>query len=135
MTILQQLTTGIPDKRSMADEVTRLDPLGVGMMAIGMVVVFASLLMLYMLFAYISRLLRKKPAKAPAAAHAEPPATKPAGNGQNSEAAVAIAAALHLYFTELHDNEQAILTIRRISRTYSPWSSKIYSLRKHPRMN
>ncbi|HAH59495.1 MAG TPA: phage tail protein, partial [Bacteroidales bacterium] len=30
---------------------------------------------------------------------------------------------------ELHDHEDAVLTIKKVARTYSPWSSKIYGLR------
>ncbi|MCJ7553639.1 MAG: hypothetical protein MUO34_07120, partial [Ignavibacteriaceae bacterium] len=45
----------------------------------------------------------------------------------------AIAAALYLYSQELHDHESTVLTINRVSRTYSPWSSKIYGLRQYPR--
>ncbi len=41
----------------------------------------------------------------------------------------AIATALHLYFSELHDEESNVITIKRIERRYSPWSSKIYSVR------
>lgn len=41
----------------------------------------------------------------------------------------AIATALFLYFDEQHDIESNIITIRKVSRTYSPWSSKIYSMR------
>lgn len=40
----------------------------------------------------------------------------------------AIALALHLYFNEMHDEESGIITIKRIQRRYSPWSSKIYGL-------
>jgi len=40
----------------------------------------------------------------------------------------AIAAAIHLYCEELHDVENAVLTINKVSRTYSPWSSKIHGL-------
>ena len=45
----------------------------------------------------------------------------------------AIAAAIHLYFQEQHDFEKYVLTIKRIEKIYSPWSSKIYGLRKFPR--
>jgi len=41
----------------------------------------------------------------------------------------AIAMALYLYITELHDQESNVITIQRVSKTYSPWSSKIYSMR------
>ena len=44
----------------------------------------------------------------------------------------AIGLALHLHNREVHDFENLILTINRVSRNYSPWSSKIYSLREWP---
>jgi hypothetical protein len=40
----------------------------------------------------------------------------------------AIAAAIYLYGEELHDVENTVLTINKVSRTYSPWSSKIHGL-------
>ncbi|MDZ7608912.1 MAG: OadG family protein [Cyclobacteriaceae bacterium] len=40
----------------------------------------------------------------------------------------AISAALFLYFNEMHDDEKTVLTIEKISRRYSPWSSKIYNV-------
>jgi hypothetical protein len=43
----------------------------------------------------------------------------------------AIAMALHLYFNELHDDELTKMTIRKIPKAYSPWSSKIFGMR-HP---
>jgi len=44
----------------------------------------------------------------------------------------AIATALYLYKQEVHDYENLVLTIKRVEKKYSPWSSKIYSLRKWP---
>jgi len=40
----------------------------------------------------------------------------------------AIAMALHLYFSEMHDEEQTVMTIKKVSKAYSPWSSKIYGM-------
>jgi glutaconyl-CoA/methylmalonyl-CoA decarboxylase subunit delta len=40
----------------------------------------------------------------------------------------AIAAALFLFFSELHDEEKYVMTIRKVSKTYSPWNSKIYGI-------
>ena len=40
----------------------------------------------------------------------------------------AICTALYLYFTELHDEEKYVMTVKKVSRTYSPWSSKIYGI-------
>jgi hypothetical protein len=46
----------------------------------------------------------------------------------------AISMALFLYFEQFHDEEDHILTIKRISKKYSPWSSKIYGiLNNNPR--
>jgi hypothetical protein len=41
---------------------------------------------------------------------------------------VAIAMALHLFYDEVHDTESNVITIKRIERRYSPWSSKIYGI-------
>jgi len=46
----------------------------------------------------------------------------------SGELNAAISAAIHLYASEQHDEESAILTIEKVSRRYSPWSSKIYSV-------
>lgn len=43
----------------------------------------------------------------------------------------AISLALHLYFNELHDEESNIVTIKKIKKAYSPWSSKIYSVNQN----
>ena len=51
---------------------------------------------------------------------------------QSGEIYAAIAMAIY-EATELHDKENAILTIKNTVRNYSPWSSKIYSLRTIPR--
>jgi hypothetical protein len=53
----------------------------------------------------------------------------------SGEVNAAIAMTLHLYQSELHDYENTVLTIQKVSRTYSPWSSKIYTLRKTPNKN
>ena len=51
----------------------------------------------------------------------------------SGEVNAAIVMTLFLYQNELHDIENTVLTIKKVSRTYSPWSSKIYGLRKNPR--
>jgi hypothetical protein len=62
-------------------------------------------------------------------------AGKPASPGDAlhipSDEAAAIAMALHLYLNELHDETSTKVTIRRVSKSYSPWNSKIFGMR-HP---
>ena len=50
-----------------------------------------------------------------------------------TEVAAVISYALHLYQQDIHDYENMILTIQKVVRPYSPWSSKIYGLRQIPR--
>jgi hypothetical protein len=58
--------------------------------------------------------------------------TKKNSNVAEEEAA-AIALAIHMYKRELHDIESLTITLKKVSRIYSPWSSKIYTIRQNPR--
>ncbi len=51
-----------------------------------------------------------------------------AGNTIPGEVSAAIGMAISLYLDELHDQETAILTIRKVGKSYSPWNSKIYNV-------
>jgi sodium pump decarboxylase gamma subunit len=98
---------------------------------VGMGVVFASLFLLFISFAFLSKMIKKrgqmKQQKANPAKAAE------LEKEVSIEIAAAIAMALSVHLGGNHDSENAILTIQRASRNYSPWSSKIYNLRHHPR--
>ncbi len=100
--------------------------------SIGIVVVFLSLLFIFLIFVALTKVLKKlddrKKKASQKAATPEPVADL------NIEVNAAIAMALHLYFQQIHDHETTVLTISKVSRTYSPWSSKIYNLRRHPKL-
>lgn len=49
------------------------------------------------------------------------------------DVSAAISMALYLFYDEMHDEESNVITIKRVRKTYSPWSSKIYGLRVWPR--
>lgn len=94
---------------------------------VGYVVVFTSLLLLFWLFSMLPKLIsmrmhRKKGSKG------EFPAQKE-GQEISGETTAAISMALHLFYSELHDEESGVLTIKKVSKSYSPWSSKIYAVR------
>ena len=92
----------------------------------GMTVVFTGLVFLYLVFRFLPRimsinfksLLQKK----------QPEISNVVKSELSSEMNVAIAAAIYLYLNQLHDDESTSITIKRVSRNYSPWSSKIYGL-------
>lgn len=50
----------------------------------------------------------------------------------HEEEIAAIATALKLYRSALHDKESEVLTILSIKRAYSPWNSKIHGLTQMP---
>ena len=49
----------------------------------------------------------------------------------SGEEIAAICMALHEHLN-MHDKEDFVLTINKVKRAYSPWNSKIYSLRELP---
>lgn len=51
----------------------------------------------------------------------------------SGDVSAAISMALYMFFDEMHDEESNVITIERVKKTYSPWSSKIYGLRVWPR--
>lgn len=115
-----------------ADRFSQIDPYGIGLTFIGLSVVFLSLLILYIMFFNITRLINLKFNKKEKLVKEEKIkfsiSMKP-----EDEVYAAIGLAIHLHFSELHDKESAVLTINKVARTYSPWSSKIYGLRQFPR--
>lgn len=50
----------------------------------------------------------------------------------SGEVNAAISTAIFLHFREVHDIESTTLTIEKVQKRYSPWSSKLYNLRQYP---
>jgi Na+-transporting methylmalonyl-CoA/oxaloacetate decarboxylase gamma subunit len=99
-----------------------------------MSVVFTALALIYLIFRTTGKYfsgLASKIAKAKAKANNQQEDESKSGE-LSGEMSAAIAMALHLYQSEIHDEENTVLTIKRVARTYSPWSSKIHTLRKYP---
>jgi hypothetical protein len=111
-----------------AEEFVKLDPYGLGMTAMAMLVVIFVLAFAAITFQnidnlikFFTKLLTKKPQEVEVPVKTEKVST-------SGDEIAAIAMALHLYVGNLHDNESLTLTINKISRVYSPWSSKIYGI-------
>ncbi|ABB24291.1 MAG: hypothetical protein A3K90_06950 [Pelodictyon luteolum] len=94
--------------------------------ATGYGVVFMSLIILYLVFSVLPHLLEARFGKK--ANDTEPASARAQVARQSGEVNASIAMALHMYFTELHDQETAILTIKKAAKNYSPWNSKIYNV-------
>ena len=113
------------------------DPTGGVMAVTAMAVVFCALLFLFLIFLSIGRMnvraARKKHAKLEQIKNQEIHPVLPAeGEMIHGEELAAIALALYQYQSDLHDIESNVITINKVARAYSPWSSKIYGLRQLP---
>ncbi len=118
-------------KMTSGEEFVAIDPYGAGMTMISMTVVFSALVILFLTFTFIFRFMnRKKREKVSVSEKVKSAGDAPLVSG---EVNAAIAMALYLYQNEMHDLENTVLTMKKVARTYSPWSSKIYTLRKTPR--
>lgn len=115
---------------SSGEKFVEMDPIGFGMTLVAMFVVFSALALLYVFYKLVGRqFIRTKKVKLKVGEVAAVPSEVEISGELNA----AIAMALYLYQTEMHDFENTVLTMKKVSRTYSPWSSKIYTLRKTPR--
>jgi Na+-transporting methylmalonyl-CoA/oxaloacetate decarboxylase gamma subunit len=105
------------------------DSLGVGMTLTAMAVVFLGLFVLYLIFKQVAKLaiaaVKFRAQKSGDLAHAD--------DNISGEVLAAISTALYELNEDVHDIERTVLTIQKVKRNYSPWSSKIYSLRENPR--
>ena len=116
---------------SMSEEIAKRDPWGIGMAVIAMSVVFLALLTLFLVFKQLGlRLVAlQRHSRKAQETKIEVKSEAIYSNMAISEGVyAAIATAIHLYGEELHDVENTVLTINKVSRSYSPWSSKVHGL-------
>jgi Na+-transporting methylmalonyl-CoA/oxaloacetate decarboxylase gamma subunit len=120
-------------KKSAGESFIEFDPYGIGMTMIAMFVVFSALAILFIIYKNMGHFFIRRGAASKKSFSSDGNATtKSSEEGMSGEVNAAIAMTLHLYQSELHDYENTVLTIQKVSRNYSPWSSKIYTLRKTP---
>lgn len=119
------------EKASAGERFLKFDPSGIIMAIIAMTVVFLALMVLYRIFRTIGTANQKAVVRKSAKSEKESKVSE-VQEEVSGEVFAAISAALHLYETDKHDQESTIITINRVSKMYSPWSSKIYGLRQVP---
>lgn len=112
------------------------DAAGIGMTIIAMVAIFFGLILLYLAFRIIANIainLSKKNSMKAQGITDKTIAQGKAIGPESGDVLAAIAMALHEYQDNVHDVEDTVLTINKVKRNYSPWSSKIYTLTETPR--
>lgn len=120
------------DSNEKIDNFKTNDSWGIGMTVTAMAVVFSGLFLLFVIFKQIGNVsISASKRNAQKAAGTSVVATN-AGQ-ESGEIFAAIGLALYELNDDNHDIENTVLTIRKVQRTYSPWSSKIYGLREVPK--
>lgn len=123
----------IKDTNGKVEMFAEQDENGFGMAVMAMGVVFTALLLLSLCFYIISKIgeavSRKNKVKT-VTAHLDEVHDSHKDH-DSGEAIAAIVMALHEHL-DAHDRESIVLTINKVRRAYSPWNSKIYSLRELP---
>ena len=125
----------IVDTNTKVESFRILDENGFVLTLMAMGIVFAALLVLSLCFYAISKIgslvskinkMRSQGVDPKTVSKADAPAH------DSGEEIAAIVMALHEHLNA-HDQENTILTINKVKKAYSPWSSKIYGLRELPR--
>ena len=123
------------DSNAKMEKFEEHDSDGIGMSISAMSVVFCGLILLFIAFKIVGRvsvsLSKRNAMKAKGITDKQEAKEKKLGEAPG-EIFAAIAMARHEMQSDVHDVEDTVLTINRVKRSYSPWSSKIYTLRETP---
>lgn len=125
----------IKDTNNKIETFSKEDENGFAMTIMAMGIVFSALLLLCICFYILSKIGANVNRSNKAKSHGsdlKEMAKEERPDHDSGEVIAAIALALHEHL-DAHDTENTILTINKVKRTYSPWSSKIYSIRELPR--
>ena len=123
------------DSNAKMEKFEEHDSNGIGMSISAMSVVFCGLILLFIAFKIVGKasvsLSKRNAMKAKGITDKQEAKEKKLGEAPGEKFA-AIAMAMHEMQSDVHDVEDTVLTITRVKRSYSPWSSKIYTLRETP---
>ena len=123
------------DSNAKMEKFEEHDSDGIGMSISAMSVVFCGLILLFIAFKIVGRvsvsLSKRNAMKAKGITDKQEAKEKKLGEAPG-EIFAAIAMAMYEMQSDVHDVEDTVLTITRVQRSYSPWSSKIYTLRETP---
>lgn len=123
------------DSNAKMEKFAKHDSAGIGMAISAMSVVFCGLLLLFISFKIVGKisvsLSARNAMRVKGITDKQEAKEKQLGQAPG-EVFAAIAMAMHEFQNDVHDVEDTVLTITRVKRSYSPWSSKIYTLRETP---
>jgi len=117
---------------SLSFDLSRVSGFGVAVALVGYVTVLLALVVMYLVYINIPKIILLKTRRN----------LRKAGKGLDAEnhievsgeVSAAISMALYLHLSE-HDDESHVLTIKNIQRSYTPWNSRIYNQNDYFKLN
>lgn len=123
------------EKPKKADVIKRQDPYGIIVTVISFTIVFFALILIVLVITGSTKSLKRmddrKAAKEKAGEVIK--SIVDINSDLSEDQYAAIAAAIYMYEGELHDEENTVLTINKVAKVYSPWSSKLYNMNQYKR--
>ena len=117
------------------EKIKESDPIGIGLTAVAVAVVFLALVCISLIISGSGKLIKNTEEKQKQGGKGKKDkAIKPVSEGssvQNVEVYAAIAAAIHLYNDELHDEENTVITLQKVEREWTPWNAKYYNMNQY----
>ena len=104
---------------------------GLTVSLVGILVVFGALVLLYGVFSQLPRIINMN-IRSQLRRQGKHECANEDDLYVPGDVSAAIATAIHLYYSEMHDEESNIITIKNMSKKYTPWSSKIYGVQNQP---
>ncbi|RIJ47587.1 hypothetical protein D1614_13455 [Maribellus luteus] len=95
---------------------------------VGFSIVLFSLTALVLIFSRLPKIINMKFSRKKASSEDKKKKETTESDFVEGNVTAAISLALHMYFNELHDEESNVVTIKKVKKAYSPWSSKIYGV-------
>ncbi|MBQ8703942.1 MAG: OadG family protein [Bacteroidales bacterium] len=115
-----------------SEKIKESDPIGIGLTAVAVAVVFLALVCIALLISGSGKLIAKTEEKNKEKGKKER-SIKPVSDGSSHDEEIyaAIGAAIYLYNEELHDEEEAVITIQKVEREWTPWNAKFYNMNQY----
>ena len=116
-----------------AEKIKGSDPVGIGLTAVAVAVVFLALVCIALILQGTGKLMSGMDEKKKNGAKKGGAAINAAAAAADKEGEIyaAIATAIHLYNDELHDEEDAVITIQKVEREWTPWNAKYYNMNQY----
>lgn len=123
-----------------SDTILDNDPVGIYVAIVSVGTVLTALITLFLLIQLFAKIMvrsaqkKASQSKAKSVVVDDVSVTVPVGCDSvvNGEIIAAIALAVKMTQAEIHDRESDVITINKVARVYSPWSSKIHGLTLMP---